>query len=119
MLSPSSAILVILFTYYTGINGDDNIWVDSLGRSCADYIAGSLCMNGSYGNRWRYDKYGLFKHYADDNGFDATDKCCECANPALGSYRLLQCELESFTIWEDSRGLTCEQYVEKGFCKGE
>ena len=30
---------------YTVVYGDDSSWVDSVGRSCADYTSGSLCLN--------------------------------------------------------------------------
>ena len=105
---------------YTVVYGDDSSWVDSVGRSCADYTSGSLCLNGSYGPKWRYDKYGLFKHFADDNGFDASDRCCECILSSSPYFIAQSCAREEDNeslVWYDVIGHTCLFYDDNQWCE--
>ena len=100
--------------------GDDAAWRDARGLSCADYTTLNFCALGSYGPAWRYDVDKLFKDYADEDGFDAGDKCCECVLSSSVTFIVLGCEARTETdnsIWYDSNGHTCAFYQDHELCK--
>ena len=76
-------------------------WVDSRGYTCETYANLDLCIAGSYGNGWRFDVDGTFKDYADSNGYDASDKCCDCILSSSLRYLSEGCNREELdsTMW--------------------
>ena len=98
-----------------------NTWLDANGFSCEDYKSKGYCLNGSYGPKWRYDVEGQFQDHADENGFDAGDKCCECIPSTSHVFIILNCpvrtEPDNDLTWYDSSGLTCQFYRDEGWCE--
>ena len=98
-------------------------WIDAEGRSCDTYVELGLCLDGSYGPNWRQDKDGLFKNYVNNEGFDATDKCCECIPSTSHTFTHLGCPpriIETDVVvapeWYDALGHTCLFYRDKNWC---
>ena len=93
--------------------------MDARGLSCADYTTLKYCALGSYGPAWRYDADKLFKHYADEDGFDAGDKCCDCVLSSSFQFNHLGCSRTETDngVWYDSNGHTCDYYRDQGLCK--
>ena len=124
MFSPTLLLLVTLtcacmLPLARGV-GTVRAWRDARGLSCADYTTLNFCELGSYGPAWRYDEDKLFKHYADDDGFDAGDKCCDCVLSSSFQFNHLGCETRIETdnsIWYDSNGHTCAFYQDHHLCQ--
>ena len=102
----------------------NEIWMDNRGYSCSVYEI-EFCKSGSYGPNWRFDVEGLFRDYADVNGFDASDRCCECIPSSSITFTHLGCSPrveehdmpENDRIWVDAVGHPCQFYREPGWCK--
>lgn len=60
---------------------DDWDWQDSAGDDCARYHANRWCENRGYGPGWAAARntYGAFEDWADKDGTDAMQACCECS----------------------------------------
>ena len=56
---------------------DDEEWTDVNGKDCSFYENLMLCFDGGYGPQWR-PEFGSFKDYANADGIDATQACCQC-----------------------------------------
>ena len=69
---------------------DIDEWRDSGGHTCADYLARNWCDNGVVGAGW-VEAWGQFGVFADGDGLDASDKCCECMSTESLLYEALEC----------------------------
>ena len=94
-------------------------WIDSIGRNCTTYVSEAMCLAGSYGPKWKHDVDGHFQDYADDDGIDAGDRCCECIPSDSLKFTALGCpnRIEPDRLWQDVSGLTCPFYIQKGWCQ--
>jgi len=60
---------------------NQNKWADVSGETCGSYTANNWCTpTGAFGPGW---SDGPFEAYADKNGVDATDACCNCGGGAV------------------------------------
>jgi hypothetical protein len=71
---------------------NDNDWVDSYGDGCRDYEREPSWCNSA-------------DAYEDEDGVDATDKCCICSFTE-------DSECTDNEVWEDSYGDGCDAYAE-------
>jgi len=56
---------------------NEDEWRSSTGATCADYVRHRWCENGDYGRGWG-TSFGVFADYANNDGLDASEACCEC-----------------------------------------
>ena len=117
--SRSILVTALCVTMPSLARGDDAAWRDARGLSCADYTTLNFCALGSYGPAWRYDVDKLFKDYADEDGFDAGDKCCDCVLSSSLRFNDMGCSRTETdnSIWYDALGHTCDYYRDQGLCK--
>jgi len=78
-------------------------WSDVQGNTCAAYIERKLCTDtGGYGPNWNPEARLTFHHWADLNGFDASEACCSCG----GGYSYTQLQAVQAMIAADDELLS-------------
>ena len=88
-ISPDSPVFKAMKCEEAGI-ATANEWRDAGGHSCKDYLDRSWCSGIGKGSGW--DKvWGGFDILADGDGFDASDKCCDCIEPSDSEGYIDQC----------------------------
>ena len=96
-------------------------WSDGRAITCEQYKSLNYCKLGSYGPNWRFDVDGLFRDYVDADGFDASDRCCECIPSTSTKFSHLGCnprnEPDNDKMWVDLAGHSCIFYREHGWCE--
>ena len=57
-------------------------WRSSGNFNCMDYYVTGFCQNGTYGADWQ-PSFGTFADYANADGVDAGQACCECGGGVI------------------------------------
>ena len=88
---------------------DDPEWADNIGITCAGYYSQLYCEDGSYGSVW-FESWGTFSDYSDAQGFDASEKCCDCGAPLNYCHRS-----GSDPRWESANGQSTCKSLTQGY----
>ena len=112
--------LQLLLAYLVKFVKSEEMWSDSRSYTCVQYKSMGFCKSGSYGPNWRFDVDGVFRDYADADGFDASDRCCECIPSTSHTFSHLGCtprDEPDNSMWIDIAGHSCSFYRQHGWCK--
>jgi len=92
-------------------------WKDAGGYSCADYTFKQWCVNGTIGEAWNAMKWGDVTAYADADGADASQMCCDCMDPSSAGF-IAQCTVSEAEVyeWRDKHHVSCEVYTSLNWC---